>query len=89
MALGARPGQVLVLVVRQGMALAAGGLAAGVAAALVLTRFASGLLVGIGATDPPVFVTAALFLAAVALAASYLPARRAARIDPGIALRSE
>ena len=89
MALGARPGQVVGLVVRQGVMLASAGLAAGLLAALALTRFASSLLVGIGATDPLVFAVSVLFLAGVAAAASYLPARRAARVDPGSALRSE
>jgi predicted permease len=89
MAIGARPGQVLGLVVLQGMGLASAGLAAGFAVALILTRFASSLLVGVSATDPLVFAGSALLLIAVALAASYLPALRAARIDPGAALRSE
>jgi predicted permease len=87
MALGARAGDVLALVVRQGMALAASGLAVGVAAAIAVTRVASTLLVNVSATDPLIFAAAAIFLAVVALAASYLPARRATRIDPNVALR--
>jgi putative ABC transport system permease protein len=89
MALGAQPWDVLRLVLRQGMVLAAAGVAVGVAGATVVTRLASRLLVNISATDPLVFAGAALFLAAIALAASYVPARRATRIDPNIALRSQ
>jgi ABC-type antimicrobial peptide transport system permease subunit len=89
MALGARPTDVLVLVVRRGMRLTLAGVAIGVAVALAVTRLAASLLVHVSATDPLVFIAASLFLAAVALAANYLPARRATRIDPIQALRSE
>ena len=89
MALGARPGDVLALLVGQGMALTAGGLLAVVAAAAALTRLASGLLVNVSATDPLIFGGAALFLAVVALAATLVPARRATHIDPNAALRGE
>lgn len=89
MALGAQPADVLGLMVRHGMALTLAGLLAGVAAALAVTRVASGLLVNVSATDPFIFSVAALFLAVVALLASYLPARRATRIDPNVALRCE
>jgi len=89
MALGAQPVDVLGLVVREGMGLTLAGLMAGVAVALAVTRLASGLLVNVSATDPLIFGGAALFLAAVALAASYLPARRATRIDPNDALRCQ
>ena len=89
LALGAKAGDVLGLVVRQGMAMTAGGLLVGVAVAAAVTRLVSGLLVNVSATDPLIFGGAALFLAAVALAASYLPALRAMRIDPNTALRSE
>jgi ABC-type antimicrobial peptide transport system permease subunit len=65
------------------------GLAVGVVAALAVTRVVAGLLVNVSATDPPIFIGASLFLAAVALAASYLPARRATRIDPNVALRCQ
>ena len=89
MALGASPLQVLGLVVRQGMAMAAGGLVAGVVVAMAVMRLASGLLVKISANDPSVYAAAVLFLALVAMAASYFPARRATRIDPNAALHTE
>lgn len=89
MAMGARPGQVIGMLVRQGMLLALAGLAAGVAAALAATRVVSGMLVRVGATDPATFLGVALFLALVALIASWLPARRVTRIDPMIALRQQ
>ena len=85
----ARPADVLALVVRRGMRLTLFGVAIGVVAALAVTRLAASLLVHVSATDPLVFIAASLFLAAVALAANYLPARRATRIDPIQALRSE
>ena len=89
MALGARPRDVLALTVGQGMRLTLLGLAAGVLVALAVTRVLTGLLVHVSATDPLIFAGASLFLAAVALAASYLPARRATRIDPNVALRCQ
>src|SRR5271165_1660190 len=89
MALGARPADVLKLVVGRGMRLTLVGVAIGEVAALAVTRLASSLLVHVSATDPLVFAAASLFLAAVALAANYLPARRATHIDPNEALRSE
>ena len=67
----------------------AGGLLAGIVAALAVTRLASGLLVNVSATDPLIFGGAALFLAVVAMAASYIPARRATRVDPNVALHCE
>jgi putative ABC transport system permease protein len=87
-ALGARPGDVVVMVVKQGMALTLVGLAVGMAAALAVTRVVAAALVQVSATDPLVFAGALLFLAAVAALASYLPARLAAGIDPNQALRS-
>jgi putative ABC transport system permease protein len=87
--MGARPAQVIGMLVRQGMVLALAGLAAGVAAAFAATRVISGMLVRVGATDPATFLAVALFLALVALIAIWLPARRVTRIDPMIALRQQ
>jgi predicted permease len=89
MALGARPGDVLRAVVGRGMLLAAAGLAAGAAGALVSTQLVRGVLVGISPTDPRVFLGAAVFLATVAALASFVPARHATRVDPIRALRHE
>jgi predicted permease len=89
MALGAKPADVLRMVVRSGMRLTLIGVAIGVVVALALMRLAASLLVHVSASDPLVFIGATLFLAAVALAASYLPALRATRIDPNDALRCE
>ncbi|HTP88644.1 MAG TPA: ABC transporter permease [Bryobacteraceae bacterium] len=89
MALGARPRDVLAMTVGQGMRITLIGLAAGVVAALAVTRVVAGVLVHVSATDPLVFIGAAAFLALVALAASYIPARRATRIDPNVALRCQ
>ena len=89
MALGARAADVLAMVVRQGMTLTAIGLVIGAGAALAATRAMAGLLFGVGAADPPTYAALALVLAAVALLACWLPARRAARVDPMVALRSE
>jgi putative ABC transport system permease protein len=89
MALGAVQRDVLALVVRQGFTLAALGLVAGVAGALALTRLMRSLLFSVSATDPAVFFGIVALLAAIALLACYLPARRAARVDPMVALRHE
>jgi putative ABC transport system permease protein len=88
-ALGARPGDVVLEVVRQVMILVAGGLAAGVCGTLALTRLMRGLLFGVNEADPWVMSGAVLLLAVVAAAASWVPARRAARVDPLVALRWE
>jgi putative ABC transport system permease protein len=89
MALGARSGDVLRLVVGQGMATAAVGVAIGLGGALALTRVMRSLLFGVSASDPFTFAGVAALLALVALLACYLPARRAAGVDPVTALRSE
>ena len=89
MALGADPGDVLRLVVRDGATVAIIGIAIGLAAALPTTKVLAALLYGVDTFDLQVFATVALTLAAVALVASYIPARRATRVDPMIALRSE
>jgi putative ABC transport system permease protein len=89
MALGARPGEVLGLVLRGGLRITAIGVACGLAAAAALTRFLATLLFGVQPLDPVTFVAAPLVLAMVALAACALPALRASRVDPAIALRQE
>ena len=89
MALGARMGEVVALVMRQGMRLVIIGIALGVAGALVLTRLMESLLFGVTATDPLTFVGVPLVLAAVAFLANLIPALRASRVDPITALRYE
>ncbi len=89
MAIGARPADVLSLVVRQGMVLTSVGVGLGILLAVAVSRLLASLLVGVSATDPAVFLGAALFVSAIALAANYLPARRATRIDPNEALRCQ
>lgn len=86
-ALGARPGDILRLIVGQGLALTVAGIAIGVGGALALTRVMKGLLFGVSATDPATFAAVAAGFLVVAVAASLLPAWRAARVDPMIALR--
>jgi putative ABC transport system permease protein len=89
MSLGAQPGQVLRLVMGQGAKLALAGIAVGIAAALALTRLMRSLLFEVNPADPLTFAAIAALLVAVALAACYIPARRAMRVDPMTALRYE
>jgi ABC-type antimicrobial peptide transport system permease subunit len=89
MALGAARPRVLALVVGQGMVLAGVGVAIGLVTAFALTRFLTNQLFGIGATDPATFTIVSTLLVGVALLATLLPAMRATRVDPVVALRDE
>ncbi len=89
MALGAESRDVVSLIIRQGMVVAAAGVAAGIAGALALTRFMSSMLYGVSAADPVTFVLVSMALAGIALLACAVPARRATRVDPIVALRYE
>ena len=89
LALGAQPGVLLRLVLREGMQLIAAGIAIGVGGALALTRAIASLLFEVSPTDPVVFTGVPLLLLFVALAACFIPARRASRVDPMVALRCE
>ena len=88
-ALGAQPGNILGLVVRQGMELAAIGIVGGLIGSLVLTRAMTSLLFGVSSTDAVTFSSVALILGLVAFAATVIPARRATSVDPMVALREE
>jgi putative ABC transport system permease protein len=87
MALGAQAPAVLAMILRHAAILVGAGLAIGWAAAALVTRYAASLLYGVSPTDATTFAAVPAVLAAVALAACYLPARRAARVDPTVALR--
>ncbi len=89
MALGADSSDILASVIGQGVVLAASGIAIGLAAALALTRLMSHLLFGVTATDPATFIGVPALFLAIALLASYIPARRATRVDPVLVLRNE
>ena len=88
-ALGAQGRDVLRLVVGRGLVLAVSGVVIGILGAFALTRFMQGVLYGVAATDPVTFVVVALGLLSVAVLASWLPARRAAAVDPAVAIRYE
>jgi ABC-type antimicrobial peptide transport system permease subunit len=89
MALGARQGEIVRMVVRQGMVVALTGIAAGIAAAFGLTRLMATLLYDVKPTDPLTFVAVVIALTATSLLASWVPALKAARVDPLRALRYE
>jgi ABC-type antimicrobial peptide transport system permease subunit len=89
LAIGADRSQVLNMILRQGMTLAIGGIAAGIVAAFLLTRLMQSLLYQVRAADPATFAAVPVILLLVSLAASYLPARRATQVSPLIALRTQ
>ena len=89
MAIGADPGSVARLVLRQGMKLTGIGAAIGLTLSLLVSQLLASLLVGVSTRDPEVYVTVPLLLAAISFLACYIPARRAARIDPLLALRQD
>jgi ABC-type antimicrobial peptide transport system permease subunit len=89
MALGAGPARIFQLVVGQGLRLSVAGIAAGLIVAFLLTRVMAAMLVGVKATDPATFAAMAVVFFVIAALASWLPARRAAGLDPTVALREE
>src|SRR5690348_1648759 len=88
-ALGAQPGQILKMIFRQGVLIVGVGLGVGILAALGISRAMGSVLVGVGGTDPLTYAVVSIFLAIVALAACWIPARRAMKVDPMVALRYE
>jgi ABC-type antimicrobial peptide transport system permease subunit len=89
LALGATRTNILGMILRQGLELAIAGSAAGLVGALIVSHLMAGLLYGVSPTDPLTFIGVTLVLTAAALAASYIPAMRAMRVDPLMALRNE
>jgi ABC-type antimicrobial peptide transport system permease subunit len=89
MALGAQPGEVLRMVLRHGLMVCFVGIAAGISGAFAVIRLMKSLIFGVSPTDPVTFVSVTVLLAAVAFAACWIPARRASRVDPMVALRHE
>ena len=89
MALGAQPRNVLALVLRQGLVMTLSGLLAGIVIALAGARLVAALLIGVGGADPLTYAAASLFLCAIALFATWIPARRATRVDPMTSLRCQ
>ena len=89
MALGARPADVVQMILTEGLKLVAVGVVLGTAAALLLTRLLEGMVYGVSMRDPLIFALVNLLMAAVSLTACYVPARRAMRVDPLVALRYE
>jgi putative ABC transport system permease protein len=87
LALGAQRGKIMQMVVREGLSLAIAGAAVGLVGALIVSHLMTGLLYGVRPTDPLTFIGVTTLLTAVAVSACYLPARRAVRIDPIVALR--
>jgi ABC-type antimicrobial peptide transport system permease subunit len=89
LALGAQPAQILRMVIGEGLRRVGIGMTGGFVAALMLTRFLKSLVYGVSETDFPTFVAASVVLAVAAILACYLPARRATKVDPMVALRCE
>ena len=89
MALGAQPGQVRALILKQGLVLSAVGLTIGLGGCFIVTRWLASLLFGVSTIDPLILAAVAVTLAAVALLTCYIPARRATKVDPIIALKHE